>query len=217
MTNLLTEIQNYKSAMAGKIPTEIREIMQKAGAEIAATGVGKNAPKPGDMAPDFTLPNAKGQQIKLSDLYKSGPVVLIFYRGGWCPFCNLELRAYQREIERFKKAGINIVAVSPEKPDHSLSTKEKNELVFEILSDVKNDVARLYGLLFDLPQALIPIYQSFGVDLLEHNSTKTWSLPVPGTFAIAQGGKIKLAMTDVDYTNRLEPMDCFAALQRVPS
>ena len=212
MDTLLKDIEAFKNATAGKIPAETRAIMQRAGIEIGAKGAGKNAPRLGDFAPDFSLPDAMGKEIRLSQIFKTCSVVLIFYRGGWCPYCNLELRAYQRELDRFKKAGIEIIAISPEKPDHALTTKEKNNLGFEVLSDVKNDVARQYGLLFDLPPELIPIYQGFGVDLIRHNSVGAWILPVPGTFAITKGGIIKRALADVDYTNRLEPTDCLTSL-----
>lgn len=212
MTNLVTELENFRAAMASKIPAEVATVMRSAGQKIAETGAGKNAPKIEDIAPDFVLPDAQGKSLRLSDLYSVGPVVLVFYRGGWCPFCNMELKAYQRELTNFKKAGIRIIAVSPERPDHTSTTQEKNALEFDVLSDTENQAARAYGLLFDLPSELVPVYKSFGVDLVNHNSVGAWTLPVPGTFAIAKGGIIRLAFADVDYTNRLEPADCLKAL-----
>ena len=106
--------------------------------------------KQGDKVKDFTLKNAKGEEVNLSVLLKKGPVVLTWYRGGWCPYCNLALKQLQEELAQIKEQGAMLVALTPELPDHSLTTQEKNALEFEVLTDLHNEVARSYGLVFKL-------------------------------------------------------------------
>jgi peroxiredoxin len=126
------------------------------------------------------------------------------------------LRAYQRVLDEIGALGGSLVAVSPQLPDDSLSTVEKNELRFEVLSDVRNDVARRFGLVFRLDEVLIPIYKErFGIDLPARNGDDSWELPVPGTFVIARDGLIRLAHADPDYTRRLEPTAILEALRAV--
>jgi peroxiredoxin len=109
-------------------------------------GIGTGGPNAGDAATDFELPDARGKTVRLSDRLADGPVVISFYRGGWCPYCNLELHALQEHLPQFEQLGASLVAISPQVPDESLNTAEKNELTFSVLSDVGNAVARQYGL-----------------------------------------------------------------------
>ncbi|HEX2580659.1 MAG TPA: peroxiredoxin-like family protein [Dongiaceae bacterium] len=210
--SLTQEIEKFKQEMAQVIHADAMAIIQKAQEELVAAGTGAGALRQGDQAKDAVLSDIEGRPVRLSDLWKNQPVVLVFYRGGWCPFCNLELQAYQRAVPEFQKAGVAIAAISPERAEHGRATRDKHTLSFPLLTDTDNQAARLYGLLFDVPAMLKPIYQKFGVDLMLHNTTGAWSLPVPGTFAIAKGGKIERALVDVNYTNRLEPGEALAAL-----
>ena len=202
---LQEELQTFAEQMSGKIPVEVRATMVEATQQLADSGLVENALKVGDKAPLFDLENETGKKVALADLLADGPVVLVFYRGGWCPYCNLELRAYQRELDAIKAAGATLVAISPEKPDNSLTAVEKNELAFNVLSDTGLGVAAAYGLAFDLPDKLIPIYENFGIDLPNGNADTGWRLPIPGTYVIDTDGTIQLAHADVDYTKRLEP------------
>jgi peroxiredoxin len=122
------------------------------------------------------------------------------------------LQAYQQILGDIGELGAQLVGVSPQTPDKSLSSKEKMELEFQILSDVGNKVAHQYGLVFRLPEPLQDLYEKFGVDLAEHNGDDSYELPVPGTYVIAQDGTIKLAFVNADYTQRLEPADILACL-----
>jgi peroxiredoxin len=174
--------------------------------------------KEGDHAPNFRLPNAQGGSIELDGLLERGPVVLAFYRGQWCPYCNLELRAYQKLLPQIQALGANLVAVSPQTPDNSLGTAEKNELAYPVLSDVGLHVARAYGIAFDLPPELIELYRRrWSNDLVKWNGEGGWSLPIPATYLIDQGGRIVLAHVDPDYRDRLDPEAVLARLRSLES
>jgi peroxiredoxin len=167
----------------------------------------------GDAAPDFTLPNARGVPVTLSKLLAKGPVVLVFYRGGWCPYCNLQLRAYQRALPELRALGASLVAVSPEAPDKSLSTTEKNALEFEVLSDVLGEAGRAYRLFFDLSDELKTLYAAGGNDLAQWNADGQWHLPMPATYVIGTDGQVALAYVDAESRNRLEPAEVVSALR----
>ena len=213
--SLTESLAQQQAATHTKLPAEVRNTMSTATADLAASGILNTAISLGDKAPNFSLPNATGATVTLSDLLANGPVVLSFYRGKWCPYCNLELRALQQALPEITAAGATLVAVSPQTPDNSLSTVEKNELTFEVLSDVDNVVAREYSLVFQLPEALRPIYASFGIDLPAHNGNETFELPIAATYVIATDGTVSHAFVDADYTLRLDPVDIVAALQKL--
>ena len=140
-----------------------------------------------------------------------------FYRGGWCPFCNLELWALQKILPEIERLGASLVAVSPELPDASLNTLEKHRLQFQVLSDRGNQVARQFGLVFTLPQELRPVYEQFGIDIPPHNGDQSFELPLPATYVIASDGTIRYAFVNSDYTQRAEPSDIIAACAKIAS
>ena len=172
---------------------------------LVGEGVGMDGPKVGDIAPDFELPDALGRTVRSIDLRATGPLVINFYRGNWCPYCNLELRTLQRHLPQITDLGASLVAISPQIPDQSLTTAEKNELAFPVLSDVGNVVARRFGLVFALAEHLRPIYTELGIDLPKFNGTNTFELPVPGTFIIDRNAVIQAVHVDADYKKRMEP------------
>ncbi|MDE2517039.1 MAG: AhpC/TSA family protein [Rhodospirillales bacterium] len=176
----------------------------------AAIGVGAEAP-------DFTLPDAAGKALSLQRLLESGPVVVVFYRGGWCPYCNLQLRAYQAVLPEIAALGARLVAISPQLPDASLSTAEANQLRFDVLSDVGNAVARRFGLVYALPEELRAALRANNKALPEINGDSSWELPVPAVYVIARDRRVALAAIDVDYRNRLNPQAILTALQRLRS
>ena len=160
---------------------------------------------PGDRAPLFSLPSATDEQVSLKDRLDQGPVILNFYRGGWCPYCNLELRAYQALLDEIQSAGASLVAVSPQSPDDSLTTAEKEGLSFDVLSDHGSNVAQEYGIAFELGGTMKTVQEKSGYDLTQLNAAKDWCIPVPATFVIGSDGNIKLSHIELDYRNRLEP------------
>jgi peroxiredoxin len=215
--SLKTELDAFRSDFMAKVSPEIREAMAQADMELAVSGIAQRALKAGDRAPDFRLPDARGGYVSLRDLLAKGPVVLSFYRGGWCPYCNLELRALQHALPEITRLGGQLVAISPQTPDESLSTAEKNEIAFPILSDVGSATARAFGIAYDVAEELRPIYARTGNALPDKNGDESWTLPIPATYVIDRDGTIRLAFVDVDYSHRLEPADILAALAALVS
>lgn len=209
---LAAELEAFRISFMTKVPPEIREAMERADSALLASGVTDRALKSGDIAPHFELPGADGQPVSLKSLLQKGPVVISFYRGGWCPYCNLELRALQTVLPKIADLGATLVAVSPQTPDQSLTTAEKNELGFPVLSDSGSAVAKAFGIAFDLAEELRPIYTQFNHALPVMNGADSWALPIPATYVIAQTGTIALAFVDTDYRKRLEPPAIFASL-----
>jgi peroxiredoxin len=151
--------------------------------------------------------------LSLSHLLRSGPAAVTFYRGGWCPYCNIQLRAYQAALPEMIALGARLVAISPQRPDGSLSTAETNELTFDVLSDVGNTVARRFGLVYALAEELRAALRSNNKGLPGINGDESWELPVPAVYVIARDRRVALAAIDVDYRNRLEPEAILAALK----
>ncbi|MFC7786063.1 peroxiredoxin-like family protein [Rossellomorea sp. GCM10028870] len=211
-TNMREQYNEYISKFKEKTPQEIQDKMGKAIEELAKSDDGKGL-RAGEKAPNFTLPDATGKEIQLEDMLKKGPVILTFYRGGWCPYCNMELRAYQQLMEDIKEAGAELIAVSPQTPDASLSTKEKNELDYVVLSDEGNKVADEYKLVYKLPPYLVEIYKGKGLDLEKANDSDSWTLPVSATYIIKQDGTIAYEYTKADYKDRVEPSEVVEKLK----
>ncbi len=214
MATLAQEIASYEEKKKQAVPQEILATMAQTTEELEQTGIANKTIKQGDKAPGFTLTNHLNENRSLEEILKAGPVVLSFYRGGWCPYCNFELQALQQALPEIQAAGATLLAISPEQPDHSLTTAEKNDLAFEILFDKGNLVADSFGLEFELAQALKPIYEKFGIDVISHNGDDSFKLPLPATFVIEQDGTVSYSFVDADYTKRLEPADIIAHLNR---
>lgn len=210
--NLTQELNQFKANFKNSQPEEIKQIMAQATTELINSKIAEQSVATGKKVPSFTLPNAVGQEIALDSLLRKGAVVIAFYRGGWCPYCNLELRALQATLPEITAKGATLVAISPETPDASLSTKEKNELTFEVLSDRGNEVAKKFGLVFTLPESLRPIYNNFGIDISAHNGDSTFELPLPATYVVAADGTIVYSFANADYTQRLDPAEIVIAL-----
>ncbi|MEO9273454.1 peroxiredoxin-like family protein [Marinomonas sp. 5E14-1] len=210
--SLQDQIAEYKAAFVKKAPLEVQELMKQVTKDLAETGIVDKAPKVSEKLSAFSLPNQNGETVNLEDLLVKGPVVMTFYRGGWCPYCNLELKAYQDQLANIKAANATLVAITPELPDMSLSTAEKNALEFEVLSDANAEYAKSLGLVFSLAEELRPIYKSFGIELEKHNGEGQFDLPLAATFVIAQDGTVANAFVDADYTTRQEPAEVVAAL-----
>ena len=203
-------IQKFKEAT----PDEIQTKMKKAIDELESSEDGEGLSK-GEKAPNFNLTDARGERVELYEQLKQGPVVLTFYRGGWCPYCNMELRAYQQIVDEIYGEGAKLIAISPQTPDHSLTTQEKNELEYHVLSDVGNEVANQYNLVYELPDYLVDVYKDKGLQVNEHNRDNTWTLPVSATYIIAEDGKIVYEYTKKDYKDRAEPSEVLEELKKL--
>jgi peroxiredoxin len=213
--SLNTELRTFYEARQQQIPAEVREVMERAARELAATDQAKQAPAVGTAAPAFTLPAADGRSVTLSEALSQGPVVLTFYRGAWCPYCNIALRALQAAHDDITARGAQLIAVTPQIPDESLTLAEKHALSFDILSDVGCQTAKLYGLSFDIPEDLAALYDRFGFEMDRVNAGHPRTLPIPATFVIAPDGTIAWSFVETDYTLRAEPADILSALDRV--
>ena len=169
----------------------------------------------GEAAPDFTLPDIDGAPTRLSTLLARGPVVLTFYRGAWCPYCNTQLRDYQQHLAEIDASGASLVAISPQVPDSSTAMQERNELSFPVLSDVGNVVSREYGIVFQVDDDTRERYEAVGIDLAKANGTDAWELPVPATYVIGTDGIVRAAFVEADYTQRASVRQILSALASV--
>jgi peroxiredoxin len=170
--------------------------------------------KVGEQAPDFTLPDAQGNSVTLSDALSEVPVILAFYRSAWCPYCNLELKVLRESMDAFRALGAQLIAVTPQKPDKSLEQVRKDGFPFPILSDLNDKVMQDYGLLFEVPEELSDVYiRNFELDIPDYNGEGRCILPVPATYVIDRQGVIHAAFADTDFRKRMEPADIHAALE----
>jgi peroxiredoxin len=208
VSRLIDEINKYKEAFKQKAPLEIQDMMLSATKKLEDASLSKNALTVGAIAKEIKLPNALGNEVSLFDILEENDFAVVsFYRGAWCAYCNFELKALQGINEELKQLGAKLIAVSPQSPDASMSTKEKNELEFEVLSDNANVIAKEYGLVFSLAEELRPIYLSFGIDLPANNNEDSYEIPMPATYVINKNKEIIFSFIDEDYTKRCEPQD----------
>ena len=199
------------------VPYSVIETMHRATAELVVSGAAARALKAGDKAPDFTLADPDGRPVSSADLLARGPLVVSFYRGVWCPYCNMELQALQAALPEFETLGAALVAISPQTAPNSRKSVRQNDLGFPILSDPHNDVAAAFGLRFAMPAYLVDLYKELKNDLPAFNGDPSWTLPMPGRFVIAQDGTVLYAEVNPDYTRRPEPEDMLPALRRSAS
>lgn len=210
-------LKEYQAHSAGKpgFSADEQATMQRAKAALAKT-LPDPGIKVGERAPDFTLPNAFGQGVNLYDELKKGPVVLVFYRGAWCPYCNMHLHALRESLPQFQALGAQLVAITPQTPDKSLEQFKAAPREFDVLSDLDSSVMRAYHLLFEVDPDLAAMYRKHGLDLIEYNGPGRNVLPAPGTFVIDRNGIVRAMQADTDYTRRMEPADIIRALEALP-
>ena len=211
--NSMPSVQQQLDEITASIPEAIGTRIDVGVAEIDESGVAPGLAV-GDTAPNFTLPDALGEPITLADLLVQGPVVATFYRGEWCPYCNIQLRGLQAALPRLRELDASLVAISPQSADHSLTLAEKNELTYRVLSDLDQEVIRAYRVQFtlagDLEDLQVNVFQN---DPATQNADHTRSLPVPATFVIDRDGIVRAAFVSADWRYRPEPADIIAALE----
>jgi peroxiredoxin len=195
-------------------PRAVIDIMHRATAELIASGAAEHALKAGSAAPAFTLKDPDGQAVSSAGLLAHGPLVLSFYRGVWCPYCNMELQALQAALPDFERLGAKLVAISPQTAPNSRKSMRQNAVGFPILSDPRNEVAAAFGIRFTLPSYLSELYASMKVDLPEFNGESSWTLPMPARYVIGQDGTIVYAEVNPDYTRRPDPSELLPALRQ---
>jgi len=211
--SLKAQIDAYNVQKDAKLPADVLALMNTTSEELIAQHIRDNALQIGQKVESFSLANHNGENIELADLLKKGPVIISFYRGGWCPYCNLELKALNDYLPQFKTQSAQLIAISPQLPDETLSTAQKNDLEFDVLCDVSNKVAEQFGLLFTLDERIQALYTQFGIDFEHYYGDKSFKLPLPATYVINQEGVITYAFLSEDYTLRAEPIDVMTALE----
>ena len=199
------------------VPRSVIETMHRATAELIASGAAERAKKVGDKAPAFALKDPDGNVVSLAELLKKGPLIVSFYRGVWCPYCNMELQALEAAKPAFDKLGASLVAISPQSQPNSRKSVRQNNLTFPILSDSKGEVGAAFGLRFNLPNYLIELYKGLKNELPAFNDDPSWTLPMPARYVIGRDGTILYADVNPDYTHRPEPEEMIPALRRATS
>ena len=210
MISLQEELDNRRAQQGGYLYHDHLQINDSERYRVI-----NNIPKVGDIAIDFELPDVNGNNVSLNKLCKSGPVILNFFRGDFCEFCQLQLKALQRSMKEFKKYHATLVGISPSLISVQTVTKDSFKLTYTLLSDHGNHVAELYGLKYFLSDELLSIFEGFGIDYTENFgevASQHPSLPIPATFVIGKDKKIIFAFHDSDYTKRAEPADIIASL-----
>lgn len=212
MNTLSKQIEHLKQELSSQLPQKILEAFGKSIEDLKIRNIEENSIQIGDQMPEFSLPNAFGKIISSEEVLKNGKMVLAFYRGSWCPYCNLELKYLQDNLSGIKEKEATLIAVSPQSPDHSLSMAEKNNLEFEVLTDIDNNFAEKLGITFQLQDFVFPYYKDLGIDLSDFNKNNDNTLPVPAVFVIDENRVITYKFLDVNYMNRVDVEELIQAL-----
>ena len=191
------------------------DLMRRATDELVASAQAQRARKAGDIAPEFTLSDPDGKPVSARQLLARGPLVVSFYRGVWCPYCNLELQALQDSLSEIAARGASLVAISPQTAPNSRKSQRDNKLSFPILSDTNSEVANAFGIRFALQDYLIEVYKSFKNDLPVINGDPSWVLPMPARYVIGTDGIIAYSEVNPDYTQRPDPSEMLPVLDRL--
>ncbi|MFM5397148.1 peroxiredoxin-like family protein [Aeromonas veronii] len=215
MPTLEQKIKEYDAIKRTKVPGDVLAVMEGVTEALRASGLGQGAFVTGDQFPDFTLPDQHGVVRPLSHYLAEGPVVLNIYRGGWCPYCNLEMQALNIALPELVKRGVTLLGLTPEMPTTAQDTLTANELAITVLSDEGNRVSASLGLVFELPEVLRPIYERFGIDIPASNGDDSFTLPVPATYILCQDRVVRYHFVNVDYTQRAEPTQLIVELDRL--
>jgi peroxiredoxin len=210
-TSLTQATIELREKIAAQYPARIRDTWDRDSASLGSRDF-SSAPAVGGQAPNFRLPDARGGEVELAELRASGPVVVVFYRGAWCPYCNLQLAAFQGALDDITAAGASLVAISPQTPDSSLTQAERAGLEFHVLSDVGNQVAREYGLVFTQAETSTEVSREVGLELRDFNGDDSHELPAASTFVIARDGTVRFSSISGDYRWRVGPEEVLAAL-----
>jgi peroxiredoxin len=213
MSTISEQSRQISAAARESRPAEVTEVLARSVQNLIAQGIPAEAVKAGDHLEPFTLDDATGTPVSLGQLVGDGLAVIVFYRGGWCPYCNLALRTYQRELlPELDAFGARLVAISPQSPDQSLSTAEKSELAFTVLSDPGCRVASSIGIAFQQADEVLGAQRQLGLDLAQVNAEGSTQLPRPTVLIVDQNRTVRFVDVQPDYHDRTEVADILAAL-----
>jgi peroxiredoxin len=210
--------EQVKAAAAERLPAHVVEVFDQSIQQLLDEGLPSDVVQVGDTLEPFTLIDATGSLISLDEILQSGPAVIVFYRGGWCPYCNVALRTYQRElVPELPQFGARLVAISPQAPDQSLTTVEKAELDFTVLSDPGSRLARSIGIAFQQADDVLEVQRQLGLNLAEVNAEGSTQLPRPTVLIVDQRRVVRFVDVQPDYTARTEVVDILSALADLPN
>lgn len=214
-TTLANQLSTTLTDFIASQSTDAQQTIGESFQRLMDSDVGAHARQTGDSIPEVCLPNARGEITKLADKLSAGPIVLNFYRGGWCPFCNLELKALTNILPEIQQLGAQLIGISPETPDTTQQTVNQHGIAFEVLSDLGNKTARSFGLVMQVYESMRPLYLQWGLNLPAANGDDSWEIPIPATYVVDQHGIIRAAYVDKDYTKRMEPSEIVRALEQI--
>lgn len=212
--SLTHDLEALRMQMKTSLPPGIQTLFDQLVRSLKASGIEGKALQVGDEIPSFVLPDALGRPVSSGELLARGPLVICFYRGAWCPFCNLELKALQETLPEIQALGAQLVAISPMTPDNSLTLAEKHRLEFSVLSDQGLKLASQFGLVYTLPLEVKAFLAKAGTDLVRYNGDGSGKLPVPATYITDHNG-IVVSRVDADWRERLDPLEIVGALQKL--
>jgi peroxiredoxin len=198
-----------------KAPRVAVDAFHKSTDELIASGQAQKALKAGDRAPSFSLPDPDGKLVSSSELRAKGPLVVTFYRGVWCPYCNFDLQAIEAAAAEIRQYGANLVAISQQTAPNNRKSQRDNSLSFPVLSDLGGKTAEAFGIRWVLPAYLRDVFKLFKTDLAEFNGEPSWTLPMPARYVIAPDGMIVYAEVNPDYTRRPDPSELIPTLKRL--
>lgn len=213
--SLSSKLDSTKAAVREALPPVTFESIERSIDDLRATGLADHAANVGDTVALPTLRTIDDLPVDLADTAAGRAVVLVFYRGGWCPYCNVTLKAYADALPRIEAAGGTLIAVTPESPGRAFETAHGSDLRFPIAVDSGNRFAKSLGLVFALPEELRPLYREIGIDLPAYNGDESHELPIPATYVLSPSGQVTWAHVDPDFTRRGDPADAVAALERL--
>jgi peroxiredoxin len=211
---LSQQLEELTAKLHALVPAERLATIDNAIAEVTASGLAGRALKTRDNAPSFELPDGDGTMWRSADLLNSGPLVIVFYRGRWCAYCNTQLAALQQVHQQIAGAGASLVAISPQTQKHSYMARDMHKLRFPVLSDAGNQVARQFGLVYHLSPAMQAMYESIFTKLPGYNGDSSWELPLAATYIVQRGGEITYARVNMDWRQRPEPEEIVEHLVR---
>lgn len=216
MMTLQESLDKIKVKIEDSLPPESVAIMHQATIDLENSGIGKGILKAGDKAPEFSLVNQEGVLVSSTELLKKGPLVITFYRGVWCPYCNTDLANLKKYTSQLEELNATMISVSPQVPQYNKQIIDQQRLNFDLLSDAENNVAYMFGLRWEMVDPLKSLYNDkFKINLPNYNGYDSWTLPVPARFIIDTDGIIKYAEFSVDYTKRPNPDVLVEALKTI--
>ena len=213
--SLQDQLDAFKARFKTQAPAGAFDAVARSTQELIDSGQADRAIAAGDAAPDFTLTDQDGETVSLKSLLANGPVVVSFYRGVWCPYCNIELKALEAALGEIKARGASLVAISMQGASDSRKSQRDNKLSFPILTDQNGELAEKFGIRWSLQDYVIPIHAGFGVELPRIHGDGQWNLPMPARYVIDTDGSVAYAEVNPDYTHRPDPSDLFPVLDKL--